>query len=304
MRLRHIELFSTILQTGTLTGAAQLLNISQPAATKLLQQAERQLGYALFTRVHGRLQLTEEGLALKERTQKISDELRDLQRLSGNLRQSSQQVLRVVGTFTLANALIPRVVAGLPSAFNDASIELAAHHSSEMLSWVLLHETDIGLTLHEIAHPGVRQQLVGTVPLVVIAPRGAWSKKELGRPFPLTKLSGVPVIGIATSDSLGRVVRGQFERIDPQPLVRTWVHTPKIARALVANGHGLALVDAFTALDSDDGEIDVRRVLPELELPLYAVTRKGESPTAIQRAFLKRLVSELPVSLSRETGSA
>lgn len=294
MRLRHIELFSAILQTGTLTGAAQLLNISQPAATKLLQQTERQLGFPLFIRVHGRLQLTEEGHALKERAEKISDDLRDLQRLSINLRQSSQQLLRVVGTFTLANVLIPKVIAALPPAFREASIELSAHHSREMLAWVLLHEADIGLTLHEMTHPGIRQQLIGTAQLMIISPRGWWSQAELSRPFPLEELSGMPIVGIATSDSLGRVARGQFERIDPQPVIRTWVHTPKIARALVANRHGLALVDSFTALDNGDGEVDMRLVSPEFELPLYAVMRKEDTPTAIQQAFLDQIVTHVP----------
>ena len=45
MHLRYIEMFQAILQAGTLTDAASLLNISQPAATKLLKQAERRLGW-------------------------------------------------------------------------------------------------------------------------------------------------------------------------------------------------------------------------------------------------------------------
>jgi DNA-binding transcriptional LysR family regulator len=48
MRLRYIELFHAVLTTGSLTGAANLLNISQPAASKALQQAENQLGFTLF----------------------------------------------------------------------------------------------------------------------------------------------------------------------------------------------------------------------------------------------------------------
>ena len=76
MRPRHIEIFQALLQAGTLTGAAKLLSISQPAATKLLQQAERELGFALFSRKGGRLQLSDEGQLLRERIEKISDELR------------------------------------------------------------------------------------------------------------------------------------------------------------------------------------------------------------------------------------
>ena len=55
MRLRHVELFQAVLQTGSLTAAAELLHISQPAASKILQHAEQQLGFALFSRVRGKL---------------------------------------------------------------------------------------------------------------------------------------------------------------------------------------------------------------------------------------------------------
>ncbi len=60
IHLRYIEMFQAILQAGTLTDAACLLNISQPAATKLLKQAERRLGFPLFVRVKGQWQLTSE----------------------------------------------------------------------------------------------------------------------------------------------------------------------------------------------------------------------------------------------------
>ena len=48
MRLRHIEVFHAIMQAGTISGAAQILSISQPAATKVLQHCELRLGLKLF----------------------------------------------------------------------------------------------------------------------------------------------------------------------------------------------------------------------------------------------------------------
>jgi hypothetical protein len=58
MRLRHIEIFQAIRQTGSVSAAAQLLHVSQPAVTKVLQHAELQLGFPLFLRVRGKLQPT------------------------------------------------------------------------------------------------------------------------------------------------------------------------------------------------------------------------------------------------------
>jgi DNA-binding transcriptional LysR family regulator len=64
MRIRYIEIFSAVMQTGTVMGAAQVLHVSQPAATRLLQQAERHVGFALFDRVKGRLVATREARVL------------------------------------------------------------------------------------------------------------------------------------------------------------------------------------------------------------------------------------------------
>ena len=64
MRLRHIEIFDAIWRTGSLTEAAETLHVSQPAASKLLANAEAQLGFKLFERVKGRLRATREAEVL------------------------------------------------------------------------------------------------------------------------------------------------------------------------------------------------------------------------------------------------
>ena len=64
MRLRHIEVFHAIMQAGTISGAALLLHISQPAVTKVLQHCELQLGMPLFDRVRGKLYPTPEAQRL------------------------------------------------------------------------------------------------------------------------------------------------------------------------------------------------------------------------------------------------
>ena len=84
MRLRHIELFQAILQTGSLTAAAELLHISQPAASKILKHAEQQLGFALFDRVRGKLQPTAEA-RLQQQTERLAIDLQNLRRLADNL---------------------------------------------------------------------------------------------------------------------------------------------------------------------------------------------------------------------------
>ena len=286
MRLRHIEIFQALLQAGTLTGAAKLLHVSQPAATKLLQQAERELGFALFSRVGGRLRLSSEGELLRDRIETISDDLRELRRLSLSIRDSGHQHLRVVSTPTLANAVVPRAITLLRKQFPEASIELSTEHSQEMQRALLLRENDLGLTLEELHHPGLQQEKLLQGRLMAIAPAGWWNKAQLRKPLRLAELAGAPMIGIALRDSLGRRLRTHLQYLVPEPKISVWVQTYQLAKSLVLDGQGMALVDPFTALGASEEALQVRSLEPALEVPLYAVSRKGETLTNIQKKFL------------------
>lgn len=107
MRLRHIEIFQAIRQTGSISGAAQLLHVSQPAVTKVLQHAELQLGFPLFLRVRGKLQPTPEALELEREVDKVSESLQGVRRLAQNLRRAPGHSLRIGATPALALALLP-----------------------------------------------------------------------------------------------------------------------------------------------------------------------------------------------------
>ena len=72
MRLRHIEVFNAIMLTGSVSAAARLINITQPAVSRTLQHAELQLGFPLFQRAKGRLTPTTEALTLYPHIERCS----------------------------------------------------------------------------------------------------------------------------------------------------------------------------------------------------------------------------------------
>lgn len=286
MHLRHIEMFQAILQVGTLTDAASLLNISQPAATKLLQQAERRLGFPLFIRAKGRLHLTPESQLLKSQVEHIFSQLCDLQMLVTNIARAETRLLRVVTTPTLANAIIPQSITRLRRLMGKISIELATQHSREMFKSIVLRESDIGFTLQESTHPDVRCEPLCTGSLTVIAPHGTWVGREATLPIPVEALADANLVGISVTDSLGRQLQSYLEQLSPPPRVSIWVQTYQIARDLVANGEGLALVDSFMAASSRTS-IQARPVKPSVPMTLYAVYRADGSLNSVQRQFVQ-----------------
>ncbi len=67
MKLRHLEIFYAVMTCGSLSRAAEALNISQPAASKALKSAEMKLGFTLFQRVRGKLLPTSEAITLSKK---------------------------------------------------------------------------------------------------------------------------------------------------------------------------------------------------------------------------------------------
>jgi DNA-binding transcriptional LysR family regulator len=286
MQLRYIEMFQAILQAGTLTDAASLLNISQPAATKLLKQAERRLGFPLFVRVKGQWHLTPESRLLQGQMERIFDELRDLQRLVSNIARAEKQLLRAISTPTLANAVIPKSIARLRRQIGQTSVELSTQHSREMLKSIVLREADVGFTLQELSHPDVRCEPLSQGPLTLIAPKGTWSRSEALQPIAIDSLADSPLIGITRADQLGRQLEVYLEQLNPPARISTWVQTYQIAKDLVCSGEGLALVDPFTAV-SAGAELQLRVVEPVMPIDLYAVYRIDGPLNSVQRTFVQ-----------------
>ena len=71
INLRQVEMLKAVVEHGTVSRAAVVLGISQPAASKLLMQLERDGGLKLFDRARGRLAPTAQGMRLYEEIDRI-----------------------------------------------------------------------------------------------------------------------------------------------------------------------------------------------------------------------------------------
>lgn len=301
MRLRHIEIFQAILQTGSVTGAASLLNISQPAATKALRHAEAQLGFELFTRVRGQLHPTAEARLLEAATGKVFENLQEVRRLAGSLRTHSDRALRLVATPTLAQALLPRSIALWRRRYPHTPCELATQHTREMVGNLLLHEADLGFSLQAPQHPALQVAALAHGRMVVIAPPGRWSAAQTGSPMPIEELAGQPLIALDSRDGLGHLLGNQLEALDCAPRIDTHVQTYQLARALVEAGLGLAVIDPFTA-HVDRTSVQVRELTPAMPVTLYAISRSSDGQHPAVAHLLRRMEEPANSLLAAQPG--
>lgn len=291
MRLRHIEIFSAIMHTGSAIGAARLLHVTQPAVSKMLQHAELTLGFPLFLRSRGKLVPTPEAMRLQEELQPFDEQLLRIRRVVANLASGTEAPLRIGATPALAHHLAPQAVALWCRAYPTSECLLSASHTREMLYSLLLNETDVGLTMQPITHPNLITTVVRDSDVYAIAPANWWPEEVLDQPVMPEDIAGQPFISIDTKSHLGASVSNWLAGIAPPPNIKVSVQTYTLARSLVEANIGIAVVDSFTAKAVTGTAVQMRKITLAADSKVYALTNRSRPPPQSADFFLDTIRS-------------
>lgn len=287
MRLRHIEVFHAVMQAGTVSGAAQVLHISQPAVTKLLQHAEAQLGIQLFDRARGKFVPTPEAQRLFTEVDRLHGDLLAVRRLAASLKSGQAQSVRLAATPALGQTVLPAAMARWQQAMPGGRCALSTQHTRELVNALLLGEADMAVSLHDPRHPGIRAEVLASAPVAVLVPiRSAAAR--LSGPLHVKDLPP-EVIGLEDNDPLGQRVLAACEAFGRQPQVRISVQTYQLARALAEAGLGPTVVDPFTAASADRSRVRVRLLEPALPVQLVLLSALKAPLSQSARRLVKHL---------------
>jgi DNA-binding transcriptional LysR family regulator len=285
VRLRHIEILLAIMRAGTISKAAELLCISQPAMSKALAQTERSLGFPLFKRVHSRLVPTREAEILFAESHKLQSNIDSLRSLARNLASQPQGYLRVGCLPSLGVSVIPEAVQQFHLSYPNVSLRIQTRHTTELITALFTRDLDIGVAVEPPSGPGITAIELGRTALVCVGPPEDTSPE----PIEMEEVVTRNWISIGTVDPLGEFIRRELETLGLDGHVasieaQTWY----VARALAARGVGLTLIDELSARTGAD-RVSIRPVVPSLSIGLYALGREGELESQPGKAFVEVL---------------
>ena len=279
MKLKHLEIFHAVMLTGTLSGAARLLHLTQPAATQALQSAERQLGYALFARRRNRLEPTAEALALQPEVARLMAQLDAVRRLAEAQRAGRTAPLRVLVVPSLAVVQLPAALRLFRARHAGVPVSLRTLHSREIAQALALREADIGVVYGRVpalgpvpgAPMGLESVPLATGRLVCV------SRRRVGRAGTVTlaELAREPLVRIDGRDPLGALLAEEAQRAGLAPEGEIVVQTHHTALVLAEEGFGPAVVDSFTAAAARRADLVVQPLQPEVPVGLYALLSPG-----------------------------
>ena len=177
---RQIEAFKAVMEAGRVTDAAQKLNLSQPAVSKLLASFESAIGMRLFSRSKRRLTPTAEASSLLREINRIFVGVEGVTRFASELRNMRTGELTIASVAALGQRHVPRVIAEFLKKHASVNIGLHLRSSHDVADWAASQKTDVGISMMPVDHPAVRDEILCEVDAVCVLPNG---HRLCGKPF-------------------------------------------------------------------------------------------------------------------------
>lgn len=287
MNLRQIEVFRAVMLAGSVSGAAQLLHVSQPAVSRLLSYTEQRLGMALFQRLRGRLHPTPEAHKLFSEVEVIYQNIKRLQGLANDMANQQGGVLRIACSPSLACALLPLAMASFAVRHPDVRIMVESMLSDPLIDAVLTQRADLALAMVPLQHPRIQVHRLFRNRIAAALPRGhrLLSRKRLR----ITDLARERVIGYSADTPLAHAIGRLYDGAQVAPRWVAEVKQTHVACAMAQQGLGIALVDEQTQLAGAWPALELREVTPTIDLQVRIGYSRQEPLSMIAQAFVDDL---------------
>lgn len=145
MELRHLRYFVAVATDGTFRRAAGRLHVSQPALSKQIQNLERELGGALFSRGRKGIQLTPTGEMFLTRAQDLLEMAEGAAKQAREAHRNNLGLLRVGRLGILASNFLPSVLEVYRSHFPAVDVQLFEMDQGEQMSALADGRIDVAL---------------------------------------------------------------------------------------------------------------------------------------------------------------
>jgi DNA-binding transcriptional LysR family regulator len=293
LKFRHLVLIDTLGRTRNMHAAAEQMNLSQPAISKMLKEIESLLGFAVFERLPRSMPPTALGEYVVRYAHIALNDARGFVEQISSLREGGHGYLKVGGIFAATAVSLPAAIVSIKQRWPLLSIEVVEQTSDHLMEMLDARTLDLAVARYTDERQQHRYDFTALGPepfSIVVNSRhplcesGPTALIELGKwPWILYPL-GVPIrarmdaafarAGIATP-------KNTIDTISMQTFLQVLQSGPMIAM----------LPDSMVGPHIDSGLLKVLDTPLRLAPQDYGIlTRKGEALVGPAQEFAQILM--------------
>ena len=293
MRINHrqIEAFRAVFQTASMTAAATLMGITQPAVSRLIRDLEAEIALTLFDRSAGKLIPTPDAVVLFREVQRSYQGLERVAQAAAELGRRREGELRIAASVAPSFHGLPPVLTRFRAAWPGVRLSLHTASSPEVLDLVAMRHHDLGIAVLPAEGPGVTIEALPVQNAVCVLPVG--HKLASRAVVRASDLIGVPMLMISDYSYLRQRVMQNFTEAGVQPDIVFESSFSAPICAMVAEGVGISVLDPLTARAYAGPTLAIRPFEPAVPYELKLVLPAGQPRSDRAHAFIVLLQTHM-----------
>ncbi len=287
MELHHLEAFSAVMSAGSMTGAGRLVGRSQPVITRMIQELEQEIGYALFDRKGPRVTPTQRAFLLYDEVERSLVGLAAIRASAQAIGADAATPLRIAATPALGAALVPRAIAALATRATPLDVQLRSASAEHVVQALLARTVELGIATLPLDHATLDIHYLIEAPCVaVLHDAHPLAGQDL---LTLPEIAKHPLVTVANRYRLRRRIDAAFNEAGLHPRIALETNASLNAVMAAQAQLGVALVDPATAFGTRIAGTVVRPIAAAIPFLYGVVTLPGKALGADARALIDAL---------------
>lgn len=297
---RQVEAFRAVMLLGSMTRAAELLQISQPAVSRLIIDLQASVGFQLFTRRRHGTVPTEDARRLQTEVEKLFVGLDELSRRAQAIRNMEMGELRIAAVSLYGNGVLPQIVAEFVRQHPGIHIALEICPHQQVIDWLVSHRCDLGVTSLPAYSAELTIHKLAARPIVCVMPvNHPLTAKPIIDPG---DLAGVSFVSFPQDAAIRFQIDTVFDRAGVQRDLRIEGGTHEAVCNLVGAGVGVSLISPFSPHLRGNPLLAFRPFNPAITIEIGLLTEEARMTIAAVRMrdfiidhFRRHAAGDVPV---------
>jgi len=292
MNFRQLKAFNAVMQTGSITGAAKQMLVSQPSVTRLIRDLELNLGFTLFVRQGRGIIATVEARRFHLAVESTFLNIERLDDLAASIRKKAVGRISIGVIPTFSTSLLPKVLGQMRRQDDATHSIIYTHNTPAIVDAIRLQQFDLGIVSRSPPYVGVDILYQTMVNYVTLIPEDHVLANSDG-PIDLRDVAGhVEFV------TFGSVYPLEMQGMDAslaekfQSNARYSVANVLAGAALVREAGVPAIVDPFSArMSVASGGVVIRPIVQNMKYHIAIITHGIDMMTQETRQLADTIIT-------------
>ncbi|MGN2500605.1 LysR family transcriptional regulator [Serratia nevei] len=281
--LKQLRVFVTVARHGSFSRAGEAIGLTQSAVSHSVKELEAEIGVRLLDRTTREVVLTDAGLRLANRVERLLDELQAALLDARSFGVQRSGTVRVATSQTISAHLMPQCIAAGEREYPEIRIMLRDQAQQQVLHSVRNAEVDFGIVVDPVQAVDLECEAVLHEPFLLLC--------RDDHPFAVQQevrwsaLNGCRLVLQDYASGSRPLIDSALRQQGVEAQVVQEIGHPATLFPMVAEGIGISIFPALALPLPEGGRLRVRRLVPEINRALMLVRRKNRSLTPAAEAI-------------------